>query len=72
VRPDPGADGVLYAQVAPWPGTGLTSYPLPVPLQDVQRLEVDAHGHVWLAADSQLWCMAGPRPVYAYLPIIFK
>jgi hypothetical protein len=49
--------------------SGLTTFALPVPMQAVQRMEVDAHGHVWLVADSQLWRMAGPRPTYRYLPI---
>ena len=51
--------------------SGLDTYALPVEPEAVQRLEVDARGHVWLVADSQLWRMEGPRaPVQQYLPMI--
>ena len=51
-------------------GSGLRTYALPVEPEAVQRLEVDARGHVWLVAGSQLWRMEGPRPIYQYLPMI--
>ncbi len=38
---------------------GLRTFALPVDPKAVQRLEVDAHNHVWLAANSQLWRMSG-------------
>ena len=54
--------------------SGLDTYALPVEPETVKRLEVDARGHVWLVADSQLWRMEGPRPValpvQQYLPMI--
>ena len=52
--------------------SGLTTYALPVAASAVQRLEVDARGHVWLVAESQLWRMEGPRPTTLYLPIAAK
>jgi hypothetical protein len=39
---------------------GLRKFALPVDPGAVQRLEVDAHNHVWLAANSQIWRMSGP------------
>jgi hypothetical protein len=53
-------------------GSGLSTYALPVKPEAVQRLEVDARGHVWLVADSQLWRMEGPRPIYLYLPMVSR
>ena len=56
--------------------SGLDTYALPVEPAAVQRLEVDARGHVWLVAGSQLWRMEGPRPValpvQQYLPMICR
>jgi ligand-binding sensor domain-containing protein len=52
--------------------SGLTTYALPVAAGAVRRLEVDARGHVWLVANSQLWRMAGPRPIYGYLPTVSR
>ena len=56
--------------------SGLDTYALPVEPEAVQRLEVDARGHVWLVASSQLWRMEGPRPVVLpvqqYLPMIHR
>jgi hypothetical protein len=51
---------------------GLQMYTLPVEPGAVQRLEVDGRGHVWLVANSRLWRMAGPPPVYTHLPLILR
>lgn len=74
------SDGAVWTLSRGHPGqelrrrssSGLSTYALPVEPEAIQRLEVDWRGHVWLVAGSQLWRMERPRPIYGYLPLVFR